>query len=125
MNGTLAHAIRRQLMPALEQSQGFAGVYSRAGSNRQLTVIPTKPEWMAEEQQGAAILQWKGLVFEVSQEAWSATGFDVPQLNDRLTVTLADGVQQTYALSPPKGHRPYEQSADSTVYFLNMKQVSA
>lgn len=124
MNGTLAQNIRRRLMPSLEHSQGFAGTYSRAGSNRTLTVIPTKPDWMAQGSQGAVIEQWKGLVFEVSNAAWSVTGFGVPQLGDRLNVTLGDGVPQNYALLPPKGMQPYEQSAESGSYFLKMKRVA-
>ena len=110
-------------MPALEQSQGFRGVYSRAGSNRPLTVIPTNPDWVSADDNGSVIEEWKGLVFEVSTEAWAATGFGLPQLNDRLTVTLADGQQQVYALLPPKGMRPYSLSPESGNYFLRMKQV--
>ncbi len=49
LNGTLAENIRRKLMPALEQSQGFRGTYSRAGSNRPLTAIPTAPDWVSED----------------------------------------------------------------------------
>jgi hypothetical protein len=124
VNGTLAENIRRQLMPALEQSQGFQGTYSRAGSNRSLIVVPVKPEWMTQENQGVGIEMWKGLEFVVSGEQWAATGFGVPALNDRLTVTLADGVQQVYALLPPKNMRPYEQDATSGTYFLRMKLVA-
>ena len=124
MNGTLSANIRKKLMPALEQSQGFRGTYSRAGSNRPLIVIPVKPEWMTQENQGAVIEMWKGLEFEVSQTEWAATGFCVPQLNDRLTVTLGDGVQQVYACLPPKNMRPYEQDATSGTYFIRMKLVA-
>ncbi len=125
MNGSLAHAIHNVLMPALEQSQGFAGVYTRGNRSWPLMVVSTKPDWASQEQQGAEILQWKGLVFQVSNHAWTAAGFVTPILNDRLAVTLADGVSQTYALLPPKGMRPYEQSAESGTWFLKMKQVSA
>jgi hypothetical protein len=124
MNRTLAENIRRKLMPALEQSQGFAGTYNRGNSFRPIVVIPTKPEWLSSAEEGSVITQWKGLEFSVSSAAWAATGFDVPELDDRLTVTLADGKQQTYALLPPKGMRPYEQSAESGSYFLRMKLVS-
>lgn len=125
MNGTLSENIRRTLMPSLERSQGFRGSYSRAGSNRSLMVIPIKPEWMTQENHGAVIKMWKGLEFEVSAEQWLSTGFGVPQLNDRLTITLGDGVQQVYALLPPENMRPYEQDATSGSYFLRMKLVAA
>lgn len=124
MNGTLASNIRRQLMPALEQSQGYEGTYSRAGNSRALVVVPVKPEWMSQENQGAVIEMWKGLEFIVSNAQWSMTGFGVPEHNDRLTVTLDDGVQQVYACLPPKNMRPYEQDAISGSYFIRMKLVS-
>ncbi len=124
LNGTLSANIRKKLMPALEQSQGFRGVYSRAGSNRPLIVIPTKADWASEDDHGAVIEEWIGLVFEVSADAWAATGFGLPQQNDRLTVALADGVQHVYALLAPNGMRPYDLSAESGTYNLRMKEVS-
>jgi len=131
MNGTLGEQIRRRLMPALEKYQGFTGTYARGGAPGapgrlcELTAIPSRPEWLSDSEQGAALLQWKGLVFAVSTEAWARTGLGEPELGDRFTVVLGDGLPQTYALLPPKGMRPYSMSAESGSYFLNMKLVSA
>ena len=91
----------------------------------ELTAIPSKPEWLADSEQGAVLLQWKGLVFAVSTAAWERTGLGEPELGDRFTVVMGDGLPQTYALLPPKGMRPYELSAESGTYFLKMKLVSA
>jgi len=123
MNGTLARAIRRQLLPALEDSQGSQGTYTRAGSNRPLTVIPAQPDWQREDEGKSVIEEWVELLFIVSAEAWAQTGFGLPQQGDRLTVTLADGVQRTYALLAPKGRRPYDMDATASHYGLRMKWV--
>lgn len=123
MNGSLAQNIRRKLMPALEQGQGFQGTYSRAGSNRPLVVIPTNPDWVSTDDNGTVIEEWIGLVFLVSLDQWATTGFGAPQLSDRLMVALADGVQKTYALLPPKGLRPYKLTDDHSSYSLKMKEV--
>lgn len=124
MNATLAAAIRRQLLPALEKSQGVEGSYVRGSQLCRLVAIPTKPDWVAEAEQGAGLLQWKGLVLEVAVEAWERTGLGTPQQGDTFTAIMADGVAQTYGLLPPKGKRPYEMDAAGTTYFLNMKAVS-
>ena len=121
---SLANVIRRQLMPALERSQGFAGTYVRGDIQRPLTMIPTKPEWVAEAEKAAGVLMWKGLVFEVSVATWSATGLGVPEQGDTYTVVLGNGMPQTYSLLPPKGKRPYEMDDTGETYFLNMKAVA-
>lgn len=122
LNGTLAQNIRRKLMPALEQSQGFRGTYSRAGSNRPLTAIPTAPDWVSEDDH-TVIEEWAGVVFIVSAAEWATTGFGLPQQADRFTVTMADGVQRVYALLPSKGMRPYDMPAGANHYSLRMKWV--
>ena len=120
----LARAIRRQLLPALEKSQGVEGSYVRGTCLCRLVAIPTKPDWVSEAEQGAGVLMWKGLVFEVSVAAWQRTGLGLPEQGDTFTVFLADGTAKTYGLLPPKGKRPYELDAAGTTYFLNMKAVA-
>ena len=125
MNGTLAKNIRRQLLPALERSQGFAGVYTRGTSSvgKSLVVIPQPPDWLSEEEKAASIEQYAAIAFTVSLAQWTATGYSQPQQNDRLTVTLADGVSRTYALLPAKGMRPWSIDATGSHYILRMKWV--
>ena len=123
MNGTLAHNIRRKLYPALNQNQGFTGTYSRSGTYKRLTAVPTHPDWVSTDDSGAIIEEWVGLVWVVSAEEWASTGFGVPQQNDRFTVVLADGIQRIYALLAPKGLRPYEMTSNGSGYALKMKQV--
>lgn len=122
MNGTLASNVKRQLYPALEQSQGFTGDYSRQGRHASLTAIPTTPEWMASEDTGL-IEEWIGLVWIVSVDEWSRTGFDVPTRNDRFTVTMADGVLHRFAVLAPKGLREYDMPAGGHGYNIRMKWV--
>jgi hypothetical protein len=124
MNGTLVKSIRRQLMPALEQSQGVRGTYARGDQSRPLVAVPTSPEWTGEDDRGV-IEEWTELVFLVSIAAWEKTGFGLPEQGDRFCVTLADGVERTYALLPAKGARPYGLAAGGTHYSLRMKWVHA
>ena len=123
MNGTFASNVKHKLYPALNRSQGFTGTYSRGGTFKRLTAIPTNPDWVSTDDSGAIIEEWVGLVWLVSAEEWAATGLGVPQQNDRFTVTLADGVQMIYALLAPKGLRPYEMTANGSGYALKMKWV--
>ncbi len=112
-------------MPALEQSQGFRGTYSRAGSNRPLTAIPTAPDWESEDDRGTVIEEFTELIFLVSVQEWDATGFGLPQQSDRFAVTLADGKPRVYALLARKGTRPYSLDATGATYLLRMKWVQA
>ncbi len=121
---SLANAIRRQLLPALERSQGVEGSYTRGSQICRLIAVPTKPDWVSEAEQGAGLLLWRGLVLEVSVEAWQRTGLGTPAQGDTFTVFLADGSAQSYSLLPPKGKRPYEMDAEGTTYFLNAKLVA-
>lgn len=124
MNVSLSHAIARQLMPALERSQGFAGTYARGANTYPLVAIPTEPDW-AQEDDHAVVEEWAEVKFMVAAATWGFLGIGMPQQSDRLTVILADGISRTYALLPPKGKRPYELSADGSTYFLRMKWVKA
>jgi hypothetical protein len=122
MNGTLAQQIREKLMPALNRFQGVTGAYTRAGSNRSLTMIPALPDWVTEDDH-AIIEEYALVVWTVSAEEWALTGFGAPEQSDRFIVTLADGVQRTYALAAVPGKRPYEVSATGNSYVLRMKWV--
>jgi hypothetical protein len=122
MNGRLSQLVARQLLPALEKSQGFWGTYVRGEDAVPLRAVPTEPDW-ANEDDNAVIEEWVEVKFIVSAAAWARTGFGLPKQADRFTVVLADGIARTYALLPPKGKQPYETSADASTYFLRMKQV--
>ena len=124
MNRSLSEAIRRQLMPALERSQGFAGTYVRGAVALPLVAIPTEPDWEKEDD-SSIIEEWVEVKFMVAASTWCFLGLGAPQQADRYTVILADGISRTYALLPPKGRRPYELSADGSTYFLRMKWVKA
>ena len=123
MNRTLAENLRRTLMPALEASHGFQATYTRAGGNRALTVIPAAPDWAREDEGKTVIEEWVEMLFLVAAETWARTGFGTPQQGDKLTVTLADGVQRTYGLLARKGTRPYDMDATASHYALRMKWI--
>lgn len=123
MNKTLSQNIRRKLLPALEHNQGFAGTYTRAGSNRAVTVIPTEPDWAREDEAKSVIEQWTELVFLMSAKCWATTNFGLPQQGDRLTVTLADGVQRHYALLAKRKTQPFDMDATGSHYRLRMKWI--
>ena len=125
MNGSLAENIRRKLAPALEQSQGFEAVYSSGAISKGLKVIPTAPDWVSEDDHGTVIEEWEALVFEVFSDTWHRTGFAVPKQNDRIRVTLADGVPRVFAVLAPKGMQVYSLSADSGNLFIRTKRVKA
>jgi hypothetical protein len=122
MNGRLDRLIAKQLMPALEKSQGFVGTYARGDQTWRLTAIPTDPDWTSEDDK-AAIEEWTGVVFLVSVREWERTGLAEPKHGDRYTVVLADGQPRTYALLREKGKRPYDMPAGATHYSLRMKWV--
>jgi hypothetical protein len=124
MNGTLAQQIREKLMPSLERHQGWQGAYTRAGSGRPLTMIPTKPDWLMMDDH-TVIEEYGAFTWIVSAEQWARTGFGLPQQSDRFIVTMADGVQRTYALAGEPGKRPYDISATASSYALRMKWVKS
>lgn len=123
MNGRLDQNIAKKLLPALEDSQGFDGIYTRDGRAWPLRAIPTEPDWDRDDDRSATTEEWVEIKFLVSPLAWTRAGFGLPEQGDRYTVTLADGVQRTYALLGRKGTRPYEMAANGTHYGLRMKWV--
>jgi hypothetical protein len=125
MNGSLSRNIAQKLMPALERSQGVEGSYVRAGQVQRLRVIPTSPDWEAEDDRGTVIEEFTELVFIAGASDFGFLGLGTPQQSDRLTVILADGVARTYALLAKKGVRPWSLDATGSNYFLRMKWVKA
>ena len=123
LNGTIQENIERKLRPAANHAAGYPGVYSRAGSNRPMRVIPADPDWVSTDDNGSVIEEWKGTVFKVFASDWNTTGFGVPQLSDRLAVTMGDGIPKVYAVLPPNGMQPFDMTADRTVYVLKCKEV--